>query len=146
MTGGLFDVYSKYDVEYTYASGVKVNLKEGSGTLRVTGSEGWFTYDWGAQAFGSGSQDFTQVKIGSGEIHVYKSDNHVENFLQCVRTRQQTISPPEVGHRSASMCHLAVIAMDVGKPLDWDPVAERFLNSQEANRMTSRSMRSPWHL
>ena len=72
--------------------------------------------------------------------------NHVENFLTCVRNRQQPISPAEVGHRSASMCHLAVIAMDVGKKLDWDPVAERFGNSDEANRMRSRPMRSPWHL
>ena len=149
MAGGLWDVYSKYDVAYTYANGVKVIVKEGGegqGALKVTGTEGWFTYSWNAQCIAAGSADYQQVKIKPDEIHLYQSDNHVDNFLSCVGSRQQPISPAEVGHRSASLCHLAVIAMDVGKKLDWDPVAERFGNSDEANRMLARSMRSPWHL
>jgi len=149
MADGLWDVYTKYDVEYTYANGVKVTVKEGGegqGALKATGTEGWFDYSWNAQAIGAGSRDFQQVKINPAEIHLYQSDNHVDNFLSCVRSRQPTISPAEVGHRSASMCHLAVIAMDVGRKLNWDPVLERFGNSDEANRMLSRSMRSPWHL
>ncbi|MFN0129331.1 MAG: Gfo/Idh/MocA family protein [Verrucomicrobiales bacterium] len=149
MTGGFWDVHSKYNVDYTYANGVKVTVnegKEGEGALRVTGSEGWFAYSWNSQSIAAGSADYQRVEIKPDEIHLYQSDNHVVNFLRCVRHRQQPISPAEVGHRSASMCHLAVIAMDVGKPLNWDPVAERFTNSDDANRMLSRSMRSPWHL
>jgi predicted dehydrogenase len=149
MAGGLWDVYSKYDVEYAYADGVKVTVKEsgdGQSALKVTGTEGWFTYSWNAQCIAAGSADYQQVKINPDEIHLYRSNDHADNFLSCVRSRQPTISPAEVGHRSASMCHLAVIAMDVGKKLDWDPVAERFGNSDEANRMLARSMRSPWHL
>lgn len=149
MRGGLWDVYWKYDVEYTYAGGLKLTLKggeEGKGALKVTGTEGWFTFDWNAHSIAAGSADFASVKIKSDEIRLYRSDNHVDNFLSCIRTRQQTISPAEVGHRSASICHLGVIAMDVGKALDWDPVTERFGNSAEANRMLARPMRSPWQL
>jgi hypothetical protein len=149
MRGGLWDVYWKYDVEYTYAGGLKLTLKggeEGKGALKVTGTEGWFTFDWNAHSIAAGSADFASVKIKPDEIRLYRSDNHVDNFLSCIRTRQQTISPAEVGHRSASICHLGVIAMDVGKALDWDPVTERFGNSAEANRMLARPMRSPWQL
>jgi predicted dehydrogenase len=149
MAGGFWDVFSKYEVEYTYANGVKVTVKEvvqGDAGLKVTGSEGWFFYSWNSQSIAAGSADYQQVKINPDEIHLYRSNNHVDNFLSCVRSRQPTISPAEVGHRSASLCHLAVIAMDVGKRLNWDPVAERFGNSDEANRMLTRSMRSPWHL
>ena len=149
LSGGLWDVYSKYDVEFLYANGVKVTVKEGAegkGDLKVSGSEGWFNYSWNAQCITDGSAEYQLVEIKPDEIQVYRSDNHVENFLACVRNRQQPISPAEVGHRSASMCHMAVIAMDVGKKLNWDPVAERFGNSDEANRMIARSMRSPWHL
>ena len=149
MSGGLWDVYSKYSVEYTYASGLKLTLKEGGegqGALRVTGSEGWFSYSWNAQSIAAGSSDYPSVTIKPDEIRLYRSDNHVDNFLSCIRSRQETISPAEVGHRSAAMCHLGVIAMDIGKALDWDPVAERFGNSDEANRMLSRPMRSPWRI
>ena len=149
LSGGLWDVYSKYDVAFAYANGVKVSVKEGGegkGDLKVTGTEGWFDYSWNSQSITAGSAEYQRVKIKPDEIRVYRSDNHVVNFLTCVRDRQPPISPAEVGHRSASMCHLAVIAMDVGKKLDWDPVTERFGNSDAANGMISRPMRSPWHL
>ena len=149
MTGGLWNVHTKYDVEFTYASGVKVTVKEGGegqGGLKVTGSEGWFTYSWNSQSIAAGSREYQEVKIKPDGIHLYQSNNHADNFLSSVRSRQQPISPAEVGHRSASLCHLAVIAMDVGKKLTWDPVTERFGNSDEANRMLTRAMRSPWHI
>ena len=149
LTGGFWDVHSKYVVDYTYANGVKTTVKEGGegqGALKVVGSEGWFTYSWNSQSITDGSADFQRIEIKPTEIQLYRSDNHVENFLSCVGTRQQPISPAEIGHRSASMCHLGVIAMDIGKQLDWNPVTEQFSNSDAANRMLSRSMRSPWHL
>lgn len=149
LTGGFWDVHSKYVVDYTYANGVKTTVKEGGegqGALKVVGSEGWFTYSWNSQSITEGSADFQRIEMKPTEIQLYRSDNHVENFLSCVGTRQQPISPAEIGHRSASMCHLGVIAMDIGKQLDWNPVTEQFSNSDAANRMLSRSMRSPWHL
>lgn len=66
MRGGLWDVYWKYDVEYTYAGGLKLTLKggeEGKGALKVTGTEGWFTFDWNAHSIAAGSADFASVKI-----------------------------------------------------------------------------------
>ena len=149
LRGGFWDVYSKYDVTFVYAGGVKVTVKEGGegqGALKVTGSEGWFTYSWNSQDIVAGSADYQRVMLKPEELHLYASDNHVDNFLSCVRNRQPTISPAEVGHRSASLCHLAVIAMDTGKPLNWDPVTEKFADSDDANRMLSRPLRSPWHL
>jgi predicted dehydrogenase len=146
---GFWNVHSKYEVEFTYADGARVGVRENQsneGLLKATGSEGAFTYSWNAQQLTAESRDYRRIKTAPGEIQLYASDNHVENFIRCVRSRQPTISPAEVGHRSASMCHLAVIAMDLGLPLDWDPVAERFSQCEEANRMVARSMRSPWHL
>jgi predicted dehydrogenase len=148
MTGGLYDVYTKYDIEYVYANGVKVTMQEspgGNAYLHIKGTEGWFNFNWDP-SFADSSNHIEKMKIGPDEIHVYESDNHADNFLNCIATRQQTIAPPDVGHRSATMCHMAIIAMDLGKKLDWDPVSERFTNSDVANRLRSRPMRSPWHL
>ena len=84
--------------------------------------------------------------IGPNEIHLYESRDHIGNFLECVRTRKETVAPIEIGHRSISVGLLGEIAMLTRQKLKWDPQNERFLNSPEANRMLSRPMRSPWHL
>jgi len=69
-------------------------------------------------------------------------------WLDCVRRQnpKDLNAPVEVGHRSATMCHLANIAMELGRKLKWDPVAEQFIDDDEANRMTCRPMREPWKL
>jgi hypothetical protein len=68
------------------------------------------------------------------------------NFFACVRSREQPICDAEIGHRSASICHLGVIALRLGRPLDWDPAREEFRGDREANRWLSREMREPWTL
>jgi hypothetical protein len=84
--------------------------------------------------------------IGPNEIHLYKSNDHHRNFLDCIKSRQPTAAPVEIGHRSTSICHLGNITMRLGRKLHWDPVAERFTDSEEANQMLIKPMRSPWCL
>ena len=55
-----------------------------------------------------------------------------------------TVAPAEIAHRSVSICHIGRIAMDLGRPLTWDPDAERFVGDDQANRLLARPMRSPW--
>ncbi|MCP4640261.1 MAG: Gfo/Idh/MocA family oxidoreductase [bacterium] len=82
----------------------------------------------------------------AGGVEVYKSPGHHEDFLKCVKTREKPIMDIEAGHRVATVCNMANIAYRLGRPLDWDPVAERFIGDEEANRMISRPGRGPWHL
>lgn len=76
------------------------------------------------------------------------SNNHMGNFIECFRSRQQPICNVNVGHRSVSVCHLGNIAIRLGSttPLRWDPAQERFTNSEEANGMLRRAWRAPWRL
>jgi hypothetical protein len=82
--------------------------------------------------------------IADNEVKLYKSDNHYRNFIDCVYSREQPIAPAEVAHRSITISHLGNIAMMLNKDLEWDPVNERVTNDDNANRMLSRPMRTPW--
>ena len=84
--------------------------------------------------------------IGDGEIQLAKSDNHMQNWFDCMKSRERPIADVEIGHRSATVCHLANIARWLGRKLQWDPNKEEFVSDDQANQMRSRSMRAPWHL
>jgi hypothetical protein len=85
-------------------------------------------------------------QIGPDEIHLIKSDSHHANFLDAVRTRAKTITPAEAAHHSVMVAHLGMAAMKLERKLKFDPEKERFVGDDDANRMLSRAMRSPWHL
>jgi predicted dehydrogenase len=72
--------------------------------------------------------------------------DHARNFLECVKSRQVTNCPIEVGHRSTSATLLARIALMRGRHLTWDPQAERVTNDDEANKLLNYEYRSPWKL
>jgi hypothetical protein len=84
--------------------------------------------------------------LPGGATRLPVADSQMGNFLDCVRSRRQPICNVNVGHRSASVCHLGNIAIRTGRSLRWDPAQERFTgdNADEGNRMLSREMRGEW--
>jgi hypothetical protein len=84
--------------------------------------------------------------IGENEIHLYKSTEQHGNWLDCIKTRVQPISPVEVGHRSCSTCLLHHITMKLKRKIYWDPMNERFINDEEANSMLNRPHRFPYEM
>ncbi|MCX7818075.1 MAG: Gfo/Idh/MocA family oxidoreductase [Kiritimatiellae bacterium] len=81
---------------------------------------------------------------GPNEIRLYESANHHDNWIECIRTRRPTICPPEVGHRSATICILAGIAERLGRPIRWDPVREDIVGDEAARRWLDRPRRAPY--
>lgn len=84
--------------------------------------------------------------IAADEIHLYKSNNHKGNLLDCIKRRQDPIANAEVGHRTSTLCHLGNIAMLLKRPLGWHPVTEELVGDDAANRMRRRPRRAPWTL
>ena len=144
---GLWDVHGEFRIEYTYANGIKLicadNKKNKQGIL-FEGTEGWVYIKRGQ--LDTHPKSLLTSTIGPNETNLYKSNNHKANFLECIKSRAQTIAPVEVGHRSCTVCLLGDLAMRLGRKLKWDPDQEQFINDAETNRMLSRPMRSPWHL
>ena len=75
-----------------------------------------------------------------------KSANPAANFVDGVRSRARPICDVEIGHRSVTVCHLGNISIRLGRPLRWDPKAERIIDDPEANRWLSRPARAPWQV
>jgi predicted dehydrogenase len=80
------------------------------------------------------------------DVRLEVSRNHHQNFLDCVKSRKRPICDVEVGHRSATVCHLGNVAVRLGRKVRWDPQAERILGDEQAAAMLSRPYRSPWTL
>ena len=145
--GGLFTTAEKANIVYTYADDVTLILdqhKGNSGNIRFEGSEGWISVN--RKRMDAAPKSLLSYNTKPDELHLYNSLDHKQNFLDCIKTRQQPIANAEIGHRSASVCHLGNIAMLLGRKLTWDPKTEQFAGDSQANRMVSRIMRTPWHL
>jgi hypothetical protein len=71
---------------------------------------------------------------------------HLQNWIDCLKTRERPIADVEIGHRSATVCHLGNIARWVGRPLHWDPAREVFVDDAAANTLLKRERRKPYEL
>ena len=143
---GLFTTATKVHFRARYANGVELICRTGPENVQVRfeGTEGWV--QTGYRGFSTFPDSLKKSKIRPNEIHLYNSTNHYRNFLDCIKTRTEPAAPVEVGHRSATLCHLGNIAMLLSRKLQWDPAQERFINDNQANRMLDRPRRAPWHL
>jgi predicted dehydrogenase len=72
------------------------------------------------------------------------NDNHLKNWLDCIKSRAKPVADVEIGHRSATVCHLGNIARWTGRKLRWNPVKELFVGDQGANQYLDRERRKPW--
>ena len=82
--------------------------------------------------------------IAATEKRVYFSDNHYADFLKSIKTRQKPICDVEVGHRTASVCNIGNICLQLNRPLEWKPKKEKFKHDDEANALLSRPMKAEW--
>ncbi|MCE1197378.1 MAG: Gfo/Idh/MocA family oxidoreductase [Marinilabiliales bacterium] len=147
---GIYNVPVEYDFNCKYANGIEMRvcnegrLEMGSGTTWY-GDKGWIHVNRGETLVASDPKILQEV-IGEKEIHLIKSDNHWQNFIDCVRSGQKTIAPVEVAYRAISVGLLGEIAMQTGQTIHWDPEKEEIIGNPMAARLLNRPYRQPWHL
>ncbi|MET0242497.1 MAG: Gfo/Idh/MocA family oxidoreductase [Flavitalea sp.] len=155
----LWNVHGPYKNEFTYADGVKVIASNDfPNGVKFEGSEGWIFVTRGnyaatasdpvsqttSKALEASDPKILTSEIGPDEIHLYDSKDHHANWLDCVISREQPITPIEVGHRACSVCLINHTAMKLGRKLQWDPMKEEFIGDKEANKYLSRPQRAPY--
>ena len=110
------------------------------------GERGWVTsMSTGGSIEGGPEQVLKEMKQTTWEVNI-GDNNHHANWFESIRTRRPPNCPEEIGHRGASLGHLAIIAYKLQRSLRWDPAAEQFANDEAANRLCARAMRCPWHV
>lgn len=142
----LWNTATDYYFEAIYKDGTKliISSKE-KGGVTWEGTEGKVWANRGTHD--ADPKSILTSEIGPNEIHLYESNNHYRNFIDCVISRKETAAPVEVAHRSITICHLGNIAMRLGREsLKWDPEKEQILGDPEAAKMLSREYRAPWKL
>jgi len=144
---GLYNTAKDFRIEYKYADGVQLIVTSGTPSLRFEGSEGWIgNRGWRAPLQAEPKSILDSV-IGPNEIHLYTCQaGEQRNFLDCVKSRKDCYFPPEIGQRCFTVAHIGNISMLLGRKLRWNPQNEQFIDDEQANRMLTRSMRSPWKL
>lgn len=144
---GLFNTAMSYQFEFEYANGVKlIGESVGPRGIKFEGTDGWiFIHIHGGDLRAEPASLLKEV-LGPNELHLGRSRGHHQDFIECVKSRGEPKATVEVGHHTASMCHLANVALRLGRKLRWDPDKEQFIGDEEANRMIIPSMRAPWHL
>ncbi len=159
IAGG-YDAPAEYQVNYVYENGVTQrcqsttnNRPDGSvrGTprgdeiphgVKFIGSDGWIFVTRGK--IEASRPELLSEPLTNKTVELYVSNNHMQNFFDCLRSRKAPICDAEIGHRSVSVCHLGVLSIRLGRKLQWDPQAEQFRDDAEANGYVSRTQRDPF--
>lgn len=147
---GFYDAPTAYRVDCRYADGLTITvanasqLERGMGTRWIAADGKWIHVDRGRQA--TNPPELWNDVITPGEVRLTHSRDHMADFLDGVKTRQLTIAPAEVAHRSASVGHLGLVAIETGRTLRWDPVTETLAGDPVANALLGRAYRQPWSL
>lgn len=157
---GLWNVHGSFKTTSRYANGVKMHISgDNPNGVKFVGSEGWIFVSRGAvqvtssdptsgdsqlMALDASDRKILDSVIGPDEIHLYDSPEQHKNWLDSIISREETVAPAEIGHRSCSACLVNHIAMKLPGKLYWDPEKERFRNNDKANSMLSRPQSWPF--
>jgi len=157
---GLWNVHGDFMVKAVYENGITMYTSGGyPNGIRYEGSNGWIFVSRGnytastsdpvvqgnnAKALDASNPEILASEIGENEIHLYNSNNQHGNWLECIESRKEPISPVEIGHRACTVCLISHIAMKIPGRLEWDPKSEKFKNNELANSMLKRPQRAPY--
>src|SRR4051812_44308786 len=156
-TNSIWNVHGAYHVELKYPGDVRMTVSDKfQNGIKFIGDDGWIFVcrDGAATASdpaGSGGAlkwlDASKPNLldpAGVTVHFQPSLSHHQNWLECVKSRATPLAPAHIAHHANTACILSWIAMKTGRPLTWDPAAERFKNDAEANALLSRPERAPY--
>lgn len=151
-TDAVWNTCTKYRITAKYPGDIEMIIAGGhddiAGGTKWIGTDGWVWVNRG-NAFDSSNKEWNDARRLPAELRkvkLYESSSHYQNFIDCVKSRQPTITPINTAHHSAIPGHLGLIAMLVGRKITWDAKKEVIVGDKEASQLLSRPFRKPWKL
>jgi predicted dehydrogenase len=158
IPGSPYDAFWDFRFENRYANGVRlVGTSDGPRGLKIEGDDGWLFVGIHGGALSASRPEILPERVRSGEplapdepapaelsVQLGRTASHHANFLDCVISREAPFATAEIGHRTATICHLNNIAMRTGRPIRWDPEREELINDPQAGSLLLPEMRPPW--
>jgi predicted dehydrogenase len=148
----VWNTCTKYRVTAKYPEDIEMVIAGGHGDIRGgtkwIGTDGWVWVSRG-NALEASNQDWAESRslpADQRKVRLPESPGHTRDFLDCVKSRQPTITPVETAHHSAIPGHLGLIAMLTGRKLKWDATKEVIVGDAEASKLLTREYRGPWKL
>lgn len=134
-----------YTLNYEYANGVTMEVTAGATFLRFEGTEGWVgNKGWSGPLDGSDKEVFRRkYDPATNKLWPRRPREH-RDFLDSIKSGKPPMYTAEALHRLSTTLHLGAIAMELGRPVKWDPVKESFLGDRAAEALRSRTMREDW--
>lgn len=151
-TSTKYRIECRYNKEVTgYPNDVLMTIAGGHPSIAMgtkwIGTDGWVWVDRGG--FDASNEEWIKADSLSEDqrkIKLYESPEHRRNFLDCVKSRKQTITPVQVAHHSTIPGHLGLISMMVGRKLQWDVTGEKIIDDSSAGELLTRPYRAPFTL
>jgi len=156
---GVFRTLERWDVKCDYANGVTMRFMDQRTAKDAIGKvlPGWHPYDgvifhgtegWisDAEGFCSSNQKLWKTEFRRSDEQLPVSPEHNRNFIDCVKSRKETMCPVEMAIRCDTIPHLANIAARTGRVINWDPVREEIIGDRNAARMLTRPYRAKWRV
>jgi len=139
------------EVTFRYASGILLKLTREVTEKDVSAFGAIFVGERGRLVMHRGRFNtvpisISQEPLAQDDVRLYESNHHFQNWIDCIKSRQQPVADIESGHRACTICHLANIARWVGRKLAWDPEREIFPNDDDANAYLARPQRTGFQL
>lgn len=144
--GNFWDVIQEFEAHFLYANGVTLTCKTDKPYMRFEGTEGWIQVVYPTQ-IDAEPESLLTWKPGPNDLALPFKHSEKRDFLDAVKTRTQPLYTCEGGHRNNSLSHLALAAIEVGRKLKWDPIAEKVIGDEEANKVLApKPLRAPWKI
>jgi predicted dehydrogenase len=139
---------TKYRIEAKYPDNVTMVIAGGhpdiKGGTKWIGEKGWIWVTRGNSD--ASSKEILHSEPGANEVHLPKTVSHYDQFIECVKSRGETLTPASVALHSAVPGWIGQIAMLTGRTIKWDPDKMEILGDPEAAKMLSYKMRAPYQL
>jgi predicted dehydrogenase len=138
-------VPQQYTISYRYANGVTMEVASTGVAIRFEGTKGWVgNKGWLGKLEASDLEIFRRKYDPKTSKMWPRRPREQRDFLDCIKNGQPPMYTAEALHRLSTTLHLGAIAMELGRPLKWDPDAEKFLGDEQANALRSRAARNDW--